>query len=268
MMRAPLLQVLIATYSRRIENIDPADLPVIDDVEYIISCQNPDGVELDVSKLDSRKDIKINYFADKGVSRNRNHALDLATADYILISDDDISYDAKALRELIDTFETDNDIDIVTTRSITPEDHIYPLDRHNLDKPWRFYSPIAFEIALRRKSVVDRGLRFAESISIGTDYITCGEENFFFHNCLKADLGGVYRNIAVSTHHGPTTSSHSASQPGVIRAKGAVMACERGYLGALLRLPLEAWRSEASFFKALWHLSQGYVYYISHRREL
>lgn len=166
--RCPRLQVLIATYGCRIESVDPAWLPRVDGVEYVVTCQNPDGNSLDTSRLDSRDDIEIYYFADKGVSRNRNHGLDIATADYILISDDDIAYDADALVELISTFDADDDIDIVTTRSITPETHIYPLDRHNLDKPYRYYLPIAFEIALRRRSVVRSGVRFAESISIGT----------------------------------------------------------------------------------------------------
>ena len=265
---SPRLQVLIATYGRRIESVDPAWLPRVDGVEYVVTCQNPDGLGLDTSRLDSREDVEIYYFADKGVSRNRNHGLDVATAEYILISDDDITYDARALAELIATFDADDDIDIVTTRSVTPEAHVYPLDRHNLDKPCRFYSPIAFEIALRRQSVVRSGVRFAESISIGTDYITCGEENFFFRKCLNSDLAGIYRNITVSTHHGPTTSSRRAGEPGVIRAKGAFMPCERGYLAALVRLPVEAWRSPVPFYKALWYLAQGYCYYIRHRHEL
>lgn len=265
---SPRLQVLIATYGRRIEAINPADLPEVDGVEYVVTCQNPDGLALDTSRLDCREDVCIYYFADKGVSRNRNHGLDVATAEYILISDDDITYNGPALTELISTFDADDDIDIVTTRSITPEPHVYPLDRHNLDKPCRFYSPIAFEIALRRSSLLRTGVRFDENISIGTDYITCGEENFFFRKCLNSDLGGIYRNITVSTHHGPTTSSSRAGEAGVIRAKGAFMPYERGCFNALVRLPVEAWRSPVTFYKAMWYLAQGYCYYLRHRCEL
>lgn len=262
------LQILIATFGRRIEKIDTGGMPYVGGVEYIISCQTPDGVRPDTSHLDGRDDVRISFFNDRGISRNRNHGLDLATADYILISDDDISYNAEGLLKLIETFVADDDIDIVTTRAITPEHHVYPLDYHNLDKPWRYYSPIAFEIALRRKALAKHKVRFAESISLGTDYITCGEENFFFRRCLNAGLAGVFRNITVSEHRGPTTCTHSASQPGVIRAKGAFMPCERGYLAALVRLPIEAWRSPANFFKALAYLAEGYCYYIRHHKEL
>ena len=178
-MACPKLQVLIVTYGRRIDAIDLAGLPIVGGVEYIVSCQNPDRLDLDTSRFDGRDDIKVYFFADRGVSRNRNHCLDIATADYVQISDDDIAYNADALVKLIETFDADNDIDIVTTRSVIPEHHEYPLDRHDLAKPWRFYSPIAFEIALRRSAVVKYHLRFAERISIGTDYITPARKTSF-----------------------------------------------------------------------------------------
>ena len=262
------LQILISTFGSRIERINTDGMPQVEGVEYVISCQNPDGMQLNTSHLDGREDIRISIFNDRGISRNRNHGLDLATADYVLISDDDISYNAEGLLKLIETFDADDETDIVTTRAITPEHHVYPLDFHNLEKPWRFYSPIAFEIALRRNALIKSNVRFAESISLGTDYITCGEENFFFRRCLNAGLAGVFRNITVSEHHGPTTCTHSASEPGVRRAKGAFMPCERGYMAALVRLPVEAWRSPVNFFKALAYLTEGYCYYIRHHKEL
>ncbi len=267
-MACPKLQVLIVTYGRRIDAIDLAGLPIVGGVEYIVSCQNPDRLDLDTSRFDGRDDIKVYFFADRGVSRNRNHCLDIATADYVQISDDDIAYNADALVKLIETFDADNDIDIVTTRSVIPEHHEYPLDRHDLAKPWRFYSPIAFEIALRRSAVVKYHLRFAERISIGTDYVTAGEENFFFLRCMRCGLYGVFRNITLSEHRGPTTCSHSAQQPGVVRAKGAILPCARGYFGGLIRLPVEAWRSQLPFFKALTYLVQGYLYYLKYHKEL
>jgi len=67
--RCPRLQVLIATYGRRIESVDPAWLPRVDGVEYVLTCQNPDGNSLDTSRLDSRDDIEIHYFSrQRGVA--------------------------------------------------------------------------------------------------------------------------------------------------------------------------------------------------------
>lgn len=267
-MKAPRLQILIATYARRVETIEPSRLPQIDGVEYLISCQNPEGFGLDTSKLAARADIRIFFFADKGLSVNRNHLLDLATADYIQISDDDLRYRAEGIAKLIETFDADPDIDIVTTRAVTPEEHVYPLDRHDLNKKYRFYQPISFEIALRRKSLAGSGIRFSPLLGIGAPYLLAGEEDVFFNHCLRADMTGVFRNIIVSEHPGYTTCVRSAGEPGVIRAKGAVMPFIRGYFSSLVRLPLEAHRAKVPFFKALLYLGQGYIYYIRHRREI
>ena len=267
-MKAPRLQILIATYARRVEAIEPSRLPQIDGVEYLISCQNPEGLGLDTSKLAARADIRIFFFADNGVSVNRNHLLDLATADYIQISDDDLIYRAEGIEKLIETFDADPDIDIVTTRAVTPEKHVYPLDRHDINKKCRFYHPIAFEIALRRKSLADSGIRFSPLFAFGAPYLLAGEDDVFFNHCLRSDMTGVFRNIIVSEHPGYTTCVRSAGDPGVIRAKGAIMPFVRGYFAALIRLPLEAYRAKVPFFKALLYLGQGYIYYIRHRREI
>lgn len=267
-MKKTRLQILIATFGRRIEDIDPSRLPRVDGVEYLISCQNPEGLELDTSRLDGRDDIKIHFFADKGLSINRNHLLDLATADYIQISDDDLSYRAEGIEKLIETFDAEPDIDVITTRAEVPGSRVYPLDRHNLDKPVRFYSPISFEIALRRKALADSGIRFSSLAGIGAPYLLAGEEDFFINHCLRADMAGIFRNITVSIHPGDTTSVRSATVPGVIRAKGAFMPFLRGYFAALIRLPIEAHRAKVPFFKALGYLCQGYIYYIRHRKEL
>lgn len=267
-MKSSQLQILIATFGRRIEGIDPQRLPQLDGVEYLISCQNPDGLSLDTSRLDARDDIKIYFFADKGLSVNRNHLLDLATADYIQISDDDLTYRAEGIAKLVETFTFDPDIDIVTTRAEVPGKRVFPLDRHNLDKTVRFYHPISFEIALRRKSLADSGIRFSPLLGIGAPYLLAGEEDVFFTHCLRADMTGIFRNITVSVHPGATTSERSATVPGVIRAKGACMPFMRGYFAALIRLPLEAHRAKVPFLKALAYLCQGYLYYIRHRKEI
>lgn len=267
-MKAPRLQILIASFGRRVESLDPADMPRIEGVEYLISCQNPDGLDIDTSKFDARDDIKVHFFPDKGLSVNRNHLLDLATADYLQIADDDLIFRAEGIAKLIETFDAEPDIDIITTRAEVPEPRAYPLDRHDLNKPFRFYHPISFEIAIRRKPLADSGIRFSPLLGIGAPYLLAGEEDVFFVHCLRADMAGIFRNITVSRHPGDTTSVRCATVPGVIRAKGAVMPFIRGYFAALIRLPIEAHRAKVPFFKALLYLTQGYSYFIRHRREI
>lgn len=267
-MKALRLQILIATFARRIEGIDPSRLPRVEGVEYLISCQNPDGLRLDTSKLEVRDDIRIYFFSDKGLSVNRNHLLDIATAEYIQISDDDLIYNADGIRKLIETFDANTDIDIITTRASMPEHRVYPLDRHDLNKKFRFYQPISVEIALRLKSLANSGIRFSTLFGIGAPYLSAGEENVFFSHCLRANMAGIFRNITVCEHPGYTTSMRSAGDPGVIRAKGAVLPFVFGYFSSLIRLPREAYKAKVPFLKALLYLGQGYIYYIRHRRDI
>lgn len=263
------LQILVCTVADRLGAIDTSGMPELPGVSYIVSCQCPDGKRPDAAgTLSRRGDISVHCFADRGLSRNRNHSLELATAPYILISDDDISYSAEGLQAIIDTFDADPALDIVTTRSVIPEHHVYPPDGHPLDRPCRFYSPISFEIALRRRSWQRSGIRFSELAGIGAPRLTAGEEQIFVHRLLRAGLRGRYIDTVVSHHRGNTTCVRSASTPGVIRAKGAVMRIERGAAAAAIRLPLEAWRSPLAFPKALLYLCQGFAYSIRHRKEL
>ncbi len=268
------LQILICTYGERLHGIDPKCMPQLDGVEYLICCQNPDNLDMweTARTLASRGDTEVHFFCDKGGSLNRNHTLDMATAPYVLVSDDDISYSAEGLKSIIDMFDEDPTLDMITTRSLIsggePERHIYPADGHDLAVPFRFYSPIAFEIALRRSAIELHGLRFSPLSGIGAPYLCCGEENFFFINAVRNGLKGRFADIAVSTHRGNTTCTHSATKPGVIRTKGAVMFFDRGFFGGLIRLPIEACRSKSPFFPALGYLAEGFIYAIRHRREL
>ncbi|MCM1066084.1 MAG: glycosyltransferase [Muribaculaceae bacterium] len=262
------LQVLICTYGERYCRIDASGLPALPEVSYLVCCQNPEGLSLSNPQLEGRPDVELRFFADKGLSRNRNHAFEAACAPIVLISDDDISYSADGLKALISTFEENSRIDIVTTRSIIPEQHIYPADGHDLSRPFRFYSPISFEIALRLDALREHRLGFSELAGIGAPYLTCSEENFFLRRALRSGLRGIYRDVVVSTHRGPTTCTHSARKPGTLRAKGAFMRVDRGNIGAIVRYPLEAMRSELPFPKALIYLWQGFFYSIRHRKEL
>lgn len=268
------LQILICTFGEKLRTIDTLGMPRLDGVQYLICCQNPDGLDLHetADALAERGDIAVLFFNDSGLSRNRNHSIGAATAPYILISDDDISYNAAGLRRVVGIFDNEPHTDIITTPSVIdgsePETHIYPPDGHDLAVGYRFYTPISFEIALRRSAVEKHGLRFSTLAGIGAPYLTAGEENLFFIKAIRKGLKGRFADTVVSTHRGNTTCSHSAAKPGVIRAKGAVMRISRGFFGALIRLPLEAARSRAPFFKASAYLLQGFVYSIKHRHEL
>lgn len=259
------LDVLVCTTAKRLPSIDIGGWPQIAGVRYIISCQNPEELPIFFT---CRPDIELHEFANRGLSVNRNQAFSLAKAPYVLIADDDTSFRADGLHKIIGTFDKNPALDYITFYSEQPEKRIYPPDGHDLAKPFPHYSPISFEIALRRESIERIGLQFSPLAGIGAPYLWAGEELFFLINARKKGLIGIFCNFTVAIHPAETTSVHSASKPGVIRAKGAVMRISRGSLTALTRFPIEAMRSEAPFFKAFKYLMQGYLYSIKHRKEL
>lgn len=259
------LQVLICTYGNRIGQLSAERLPRVEGVSYLVSWQNPDGLKVVVP---ARDDIEVKEFSDKGISRNRNHAFEAASAPYLLVSDDDLEYKATGLRTLIEIFETDTESDIFLTKAQTPGSRYYP-DRSCLypNETGR-YSPISIEIALRRSVLDDPAIRFSELAGIGAPLLGCGEEELFLRRAKMRGLVCRFVPLTVVEHPGMTTSQHSAVSPGVIRAKGAVIRLVRGNITAISRYPFEAWRSPAPFFKALRYLWEGFFYSVRNKDQL
>lgn len=271
------LQILICTTAKGIRQLDIKQLPCMPDAEYIISIQNAAGADIsnDITRL-QRHDISTYEWADSGLSRNRNHAFDVATAPLLLIADDDLTFYPEGIAALIAAFDAEPDVDIITTRAALPEQRIYPADGHDLSRPFPHYSAISFEIALRRKVVMpvsvtansNAGLRdgshaavrFNTRYGIGSGCYGCGEEDVFLHDAIAAGYKARYHDIRAVEHPGATTSVHSATHPDVVRAKGAVMRRLRGPFAAALRLPLEAHRSPLPTLAALRHLLHGYLH--------
>lgn len=263
----PRLQVLICTTAKSIPQIDSDGLPAVDGVEYLICCQNPDGLPVRKPGGD-RTDIALRQFANRGLSNNRNNSLGAASAPYLLIADDDLSFRPEGLRGIIRRFDSDPALGILTVRSDNPDSSVYPPDGHDLAVPFRHYEPISFEIALRRDSVEAAGLRFSPLAGIGAPVLVSGEENLFVHHCLRAGLKGRFADITAAVHPGSTTGFRTAGSHELLRTKGAVVWIIRGPIGALLRMPVMCLREPAPFFSVARWLTEGYIYAIKHRKEL
>ncbi len=263
------LDILICTFAQRLEQIPSLNLPQIDGVRYVISCQNPQNLKLNPQKdLEIRSDVEIHYFNDKGLSINRNHALDLAKAEYLLIADDDLQYYASGIKQLIAEFDADTNLQIVTCRTKTPVDRIFPQNRHDLHIPVKAYYAISFEIAFRRTFINRYNLAFSTLAGIGAPYLGSGEEDLLLHHALATNAKAIHISALIASHPHPTTSENFGSHARVLRAKGAVIRIMRGNTNALIRFPIEAWRSQAPFAKALFCFLQGFCYSIKHRRQL
>lgn len=261
------LQVLICTYGRGVEKIDPAGLPCLEGVDYLVSCQNPAGEKLDTTKLDKRKDIEIVYSDSRGLSNNRNHAIAHSSSEYLMIADDDLSLSAEGLKAIMAAFDADPELGMLTFRSVRPEALVYPPDGHDLSRPWRGYVPVSFEIAVRRSALLSSGVRFSPLAGIGAPYLCAGEEDLFVHHFLKSTRGR-FADFVVATHDGNTTGFRRQSERPMLRTKGAVVCRTQNFIRGLVRLPLLARRAPAPAGKALLWMFQGYLYALKNYRRL
>ena len=102
------LEVQICTYGLDgLQRAAQMTLPAVDGVRYRICMQNPDGAVIELPEALRRPDVDFFQHPTRGLSLNRNAALDRAEADIILIADDDLHYSDAGLRAVIDTFAAD-----------------------------------------------------------------------------------------------------------------------------------------------------------------
>lgn len=240
------LQVLIATFgSEGLERIASSSLPRLDNVEWVVSCQCPGQNSLPIPEDLVRPDMHIHFSDSRGLSVNRNLLLDLATAPYCMIADDDLAYFAEGLQGIIEFFESNPEIDIAITRYVDKSgnyEKIYPNTITSLFPNPKGYFVTSFEIAFRRDPVINSGIRFNTNFGIGAPLYGSGEENLWIYDLNKARLRGCITTLITACHNGPTTGLRIAPEPRILRAQGAVIS--RIYpFTALLRAPLKAWRT-------------------------
>lgn len=260
------LQVLICTHrADGLARVANMALPAMPQVEYIVCCQSrPLPVP---HELADRDDIRVSFFEGTGLSNNRNNALGLATADYVLFGDDDLMYLREGLRAVIDVFDEDPDLGIACFKQHTSDRRDYPDERMplrvNAFKPYYAYSS---EMAFRREHIERHGLRFSPLAGINAPFLGSGEEDLFLHHALNSGLKGCFYPVYICRHPHHTTTGRRMS-PSVIRARGAVLRIMHPYTSPLRMVRL-ARIMPGSTYANLRLMIEGWRYASRHRHEL
>lgn len=254
------LQVLVSTYGHEgLARVREMTLPHVPGVGYLVVCQG--------ERCDSgiaRDDVDVRFIDGRGLSANRNAALDMATAPVVLIADDDLHYTATGLKHVMDAFDRDAALSLAAFMHEGADARTYPPAECDLrpSRPGRRHYPYSFEIALRLGDVRRHNLRFSELAGINAPFLGAGEEDLFVHHALEKGLRGRFIPKVVVRHPGHTTVMRTPT-PAVARARGAVLRIlyPRTALLRMARLALThgvPWR----------HMWQGWLYAGRHRREL
>lgn len=252
------LDIVISTYKpegiRRLAN---SVLPEIEGVSYIVVWQRHDNAQ--VPEALNREDIKIFRSNSIGLSNNRNEALACAQADLILIADDDINISATGVRELINIYEANPSIDLITFKSIHNSGCVYPLEATHLHKKLpKGYFVSSIEISFRSCCK----LTFCPELGLNSERMHAGEDAMLLQSAIHKGFDCWFFPITVTEHDHPSTGIKTGLTNGNLRAMGCVIALTYGWQ-APLRGVLKAWRAsrfgQAPFFKALFFIAQGIV---------
>ena len=132
--------------------------------------------------------VRVLSFAEKGVGKSRNRAIEAAEGDIVLFADDDIVYDDGYVDKVIKEFEAHPEADgLFFNFQVCEERRTYYNTDFKRVHLWNGGRYPAYSIALRSAALKSSGVRFSELFGGGAKY-SCGEDSLFIRDCLKAGL--------------------------------------------------------------------------------
>lgn len=227
------LDILICTIDKGIVRVSDVLLPQRDDVRYIVSYQYTDErfLELIPSSLTARPDVTLYKHRGKGLSANRNLAMEKSTASLAMYADDDTRIMPEAIDELFKIFEKHTDLDVAFFRASTYTGKPlkdYPEEEIELNGMPENYIISAIEMVCRRARV-QKFVRFDERFGLGAKFLTCGEEEIWMEDAVKAGLKMRYFPIKTVETSTLLKKSMIYVDEGVQRSFGAITYYKQGW---------------------------------------
>ena len=230
------IQFLISTLGERIAQAAKVLLPPMEGVSYVVVWQrNGIGSDALPAELKEMEDVSIVEDNGKGLARSRNIALENATADLLVITDDDNRYDTAAIELIRNAFEKHPTAGLIQFQALSMEGkplRNYPAFPYTYETRPRGTYFCSVELVMRRKANLPR---FDERFGLGAE-LGCGEEEVFVHEAVKRGVKMIYVPQPLVRTDGATTGGRFLTDAAVQRAKGAVLCILHGKVGAWLRL--------------------------------
>ena len=230
------IQFLISTLGERIAQAAKVLLPPMEGVSYVVVWQrNGIGSDALPAELKEREDVSIVEDNGKGLARSRNIALENATADLLVITDDDNRYDTAAIELIRNAFEKHPTAGLIQFQALSMEGkplRNYPAFPYTYETRPRGTYFCSVELVMRRKANLPR---FDERFGLGAE-LGCGEEEVFVHEAVRRGVKMIYVPQPLVRTDGATTGGRFLTDAAVQRAKGAVLCILHGKVGAWLRL--------------------------------
>lgn len=225
------IDVLISTYGERIFDVEKVIKEPRSGVRYLICHQGLDNL-FGIHPFVTRKDVKYFYLNSIGVTKSRNHLLNLSDSDVCYFCDDDI--------QLADDFETilreshNSDTSSVITFRVDDENG---MSRKKIisncvtfRNVFNILSVGTIEISIKRDSL--GYIRFCDYIGAGSN-IPIGDEAIFLSCFLKNKQKVSYHPKVIASH--PFDSSGGIPDLKTVYARGVTI---RKVYGVFTGIPM------------------------------
>lgn len=261
-MAAPTIGLVISTMNAGIHKLNTLLTPSWDSI--VVVHQITDGREQEYHAqhaLYRSQGVHVIVQHQPGLSYSRNTGLDAMTADYALITDDDVQFPAHVITRLHEAIAALPGSDIITLRVSTPEgvpfkkyaDYVFRHTRRSVAR----VSSIEMLVSVSWWRNVN--IRFNTHFGLGAMFAT-GEEYVFMTAAIRADSRAWYFPATVALH--PIVSSGKILDATQLSNKGAMISCVHGMfalpfiIGFALRKHA-LYRQQFSFFTAMRHMHNG-----------
>jgi len=214
-------------------------LPPHEGIHYVVSVQGTEPLAESPEALRlHRPDVTLTFLSGYGLTRNRNHALQHAQSDLLLITDDDEQLSISNLDQARAAMKEHPNVDIGLFRITDPQGQFlkyyppYPLSYKSAQQLGYYVSSI--EIMLRHR-VIDCHLHFDERFGLGAPHLCAGEEDVLLHDALHKGLRILLFPHTLGSTDANTTGTHFLTSPLMQRSKGAAFSYCYGLPSALWR---------------------------------
>lgn len=269
MNHTPQLFVLISTIDDGILHVADVLLPCEEGVRYVVSWQQTSS-GLECPPELQRSDVTVSPMEGRGLSRNRNHAMEVALSllddeleDVVfIVADDDERLSADALKQVRKLYAEQPKLDVVLWQMASSEDgqllKPYPTQPTEYRHRPRSYYASSVEMTFRSR-VFMSGVRFDERFGLGSERLSAGEEAVFLEEAQRKGLRiWIYPQILCSTRR--ATTGRNVLDVKALRSKGAIYGYTHSLVGAFFRSLREAlslaWRNHCAvtpLFNNIWY---------------
>jgi GT2 family glycosyltransferase len=227
-----------STLAERVENM--VQPPLHDRWESYLIVQNPNQIDWQGPRAKgilAREDVSLELLDTKGVAKSRNKAIWLARGEYLVFSDDDVTFDMAGLESAIDFLDKNPKYSLLLAQAVDETGNLRKRYPTTMTKLNNFNSARAatYEMLIRVDAVRQLGVQFDEDFGAGAkNYL--GDEYIFIVDLMKAGGKCVFAPITIAMH--PTESSGSRwGSPADRRARAIIFTRVFGAFAPFVRLP-------------------------------